>query len=84
MGKKYYSFGWNLNWPESVSVERRREILRRVQEILGERWPGAKFIMGPAGEAFRILIPTSEVSTSSEQVIRNWTQRTPAGQARLN
>lgn len=84
MGEKYYSFGWNLNWPESVSVERRREILRRVQEILGERWPGAKFIMGADGGSFRILIPTSKVSISTEQLVRNYAEKVPAGRARLN
>ena len=81
---QYYSFTWNLNWPESVSVERRREILRRVQEILGERWPGSKFIVGPDGESVRILIPTSKVSISTEQFIRNYAEKIPAGRARLN
>ena len=84
MGEKYYSFTWNLSWPESVPVERRREILRRVQEILGERWPGAKFIVGPDGEAFRILIPESRISISTEQFIRNYTKKIPVGRTLLN
>ena len=84
MGEKYYSFTWNLSWPESVPVERRREILRRVQEILGKRWPGSKFITAPDGESVRILIPASKVSISTEQFIRNYAEKIPAGRARLN
>lgn len=80
----YYAFNWHLSWPESMPPEQRAEVLRAVQRILGERWPGAKFIVGSEGSSFRILIPVSDAAIPTEQLVRNWTQRTPAGQAQLN
>ena len=80
----YYSFNWHLNWPESTPPEQRREILRAVQRILGERWPGAKFIVAPDSGSFRVLIPVDDAAIPTEHMVRNWAEKVPAGRARLN